>query len=99
MYRVAGIALPGAQGGGGGGAAGASPSATVTCGVCMSELPRGEVSPNSCGHAFCDDCWRGHLRVQVGEGKACRVACMAFKCGVVADEDLVQRVLKVGARE
>lgn len=48
---------------------------------------------------FCDDCWRSHLRVQIGEGKARHVVCMAHKCNIVCDEELVAKVMKVwGAR-
>ncbi|KAI8472707.1 MAG: hypothetical protein J3K34DRAFT_204977 [Monoraphidium minutum] len=98
VCHVAGLASTQQQQDGGAASAAAAakagPGATATCGVCMSDVPAGEVSTNSCGHAFCDDCWRGHLGVQIGEGKACHVSCMAFKCGVVADEELVERVLK-----
>lgn len=44
---------------------------------------------------YCDECWRGHLRVQIGEGKARHVVCMAHKCNIVCDEELVGKVMKV----
>ena len=44
---------------------------------------------------FCDDCWRGHLRVQINEGKARHVVCMAHKCNIVCDDELVAKVMKV----
>jgi ariadne-1 len=101
VYRAAGLA--GSDGGAGAPtatgsqpAAAASSSGAVTCSVCMCDAPAGECSTNSCGHAFCDDCWRGHLSVQIGEGKARHVVCMSFKCGVVCDEALVTKVMKVG---
>lgn len=99
VYRAAGLA--GSDGGAGAPtatgsqpAAAASSSGAVTCSVCMCDAPAGECSTNSCGHAFCDDCWRGHLSVQIGEGKARHVVCMSFKCGVVCDEALVTKVMK-----
>jgi hypothetical protein len=35
------------------------------------------------------------LAVQIKEGKARHISCMAFKCGVVCDEDLVVSIIKV----
>ena len=42
-----------------------------------------------CGHAFCDDCWRQHLTIQVTDGNAKRLPCMGVKCGVICDETKV----------
>jgi len=39
-----------------------------------------------CGHLFCDDCWRQHLRIQITEGNSRRLPCMGIKCGVICDE-------------
>ena len=67
----------------------------VTCDVCMSENSRKECSSNGCGHIFCNTCWRGHLAVQIQDGQARHISCMAYKCGVVCDEELVAQVMKV----
>lgn len=75
--------------------AGASPAQHVTCDVCMCEVPFVDCSSNGCGHIFCNGCWRSHLAVQIQDGKARHVICMAYKCGVVCDEELVLRVMKV----
>lgn len=61
----------------------------------MTDNPGSECGRNGCGHTFCNDCWMGHLAVQIKEGKARHISCMAFKCGVVCDEDLVLKVIKV----
>lgn len=62
-------------------------------------LPGGDPRAHASGPAhapqFCDDCWRGHLRVQIGEGKARHVVCMAHKCNIVCDEELVAKVMQV----
>jgi ariadne-1 len=97
---VAGLVVQPDGGGGSGnssisGTAAPATGGPVTCGVCMSELPAAQCSVNSCGHAYCDDCWRGHLQVQISDGKACHVTCMSFKCGIVCDEELVERVMQV----
>jgi ariadne-1 len=61
----------------------------------MCENSRSECSSNGCGHTFCNTCWRGHLAVQIQDGQARHISCMAYKCGVVCDEELVAQVMKV----
>jgi hypothetical protein len=74
------------------------PKAVLSCEVCMSEVPGSECARNGCGHTFCRGCWSGHLQAQISDGKARHVTCMAYKCGVVCDEELVTLVIKVGFR-
>jgi len=58
-------------------AAGTMPrGATFRCAICMDDLPGAQCSSNGCGHRFCDSCWRGHLGVQIQEGKARHITCM-----------------------
>jgi ariadne-1 len=61
----------------------------------MCENSRNDCSSNGCGHTFCNTCWRGHLAVQIQDGQARHISCMAYKCGVVCDEELVAQVMKV----
>lgn len=61
----------------------------------MCEVPGAECGRNGCGHTFCNTCWSSHLAVQIKEGKACHISCMAYKCGVVCDEELVLAVIQV----
>lgn len=76
--------------------AGASSSSQeqISCEVCMSDCKPTECSSNECGHTFCNNCWRSHLAVQIQDGKARHISCMAYKCGVVCDEDLILQVMK-----
>ena len=37
-------------------------AAQVTCLVCMSDVAPGEATTMECGHTFCNDCWREHMR-------------------------------------
>jgi len=46
-----------------------------------------------CGHAFCDDCWRQHLTIQITDGNAKRLPCMGVRCGVICDETKVSLLL------
>jgi ariadne-1 len=64
-----------------GGGAGNESSVTFDCIVCGSEnlkIP-GDGAALSCGHAFCKDCWEGHLTVSINEGNATTAHCMAEK--------------------
>lgn len=67
---------------------------TITCGVCMSDVPAAGAEAMACGHAFCRDCWRQHLRMGVQEGLSRRLRCMAPSCGVVCSEDKVRALLE-----
>lgn len=71
------------------------PSTSISCEVCMCDHPGSECGRNGCGHTFCNTCWQSHLAVQIKEGKARHISCMAFKCGVVCDEELVLKVIQV----
>eukprot|EP00887_Chlorella_sp_A99_P003167 scaffold9.g3167.t1 len=57
----------------GGTSAGASSSDMVNCLVCMSEVRVAEATAMDCGHVFCNDCWREHLRIGITEGLSRRL--------------------------
>ena len=61
----------------------------ITCGTCFCEVPCEEATRMECGHAFCNDCWRQHLRIQIQEGRSRRLPCMGVRCGVICDEGQV----------
>ena len=66
----------------------------VTCGVCFCDVPRAESSSNErCGHRFCNDCWTGHLRVQITEGNAQAVVCMQDGCRALVELPMVQALV------
>ena len=48
-----------------------------------------------CGHFFCNDCWRGHFRVQISEGNSRRIKCMQDKCNTICDEEKVGSLLAI----
>lgn len=57
------------------GAAGTAAAEPQACNVCFEELPAGSLSVRlPCGHATCDDCWRGILRAACDEGAV--AACL-----------------------
>ena len=74
------------------GAAAAASSSTdesVVCGVCFCESAPTETSAADCGHKFCNDCWSGHIKAQIGDG-ASTIGCMAEKCAVALEAAKVQ---------
>ena len=68
-------------------AASASGTGPSMCMVCMDELTDSrQWRALGCGHRFCNDCWRGHLRAKVlDEGRACHIPCMAHGCRAICD--------------
>ena len=67
----------------------------VTCGVCFCEEPRANTSANKrCGHRFCNDCWRAHLKVQISEGNAQAVVCMQDGCRSLVELPMVQALVE-----
>lgn len=65
-------------------------SGEVECGCCFCAVPRAQCTAMECGHTFCDDCWRQHFQVQIGDGSARKLPCMGVRCGAVCDEDKVR---------
>lgn len=59
----------------------------VTCNICFCDVSMSDATCMDCGHCFCNDCWRQHIKIQVMEGQSRRLKCMALKCGTHCDED------------
>lgn len=91
VYRAAGVTNPNA----------APPQAQgcshITCGTCFCDVPVADTTAMDCGHAFCNECWRGHFKVQISEGKSRRLTCMGVKCDIICDERKVLSVLAGGS--
>lgn len=63
------------------------------CETCFSDVPVSDATRMDCGHAFCNDCWLQHFRVQITDGNSRRLACMAVRCGNLCNEDKVAALL------
>ncbi|KAJ1495026.1 hypothetical protein T484DRAFT_2273029 [Baffinella frigidus] len=57
----------------------------------------------ACGHLFCNDCWRRHLKIQIeDEGQAAKIHCAGMeevkgrmgRCSIVVDERVVEKLLR-----
>lgn len=70
-------------------------SGKASCLTCMEDLPVNQMSALGCGHLFCDGCWRDYLTLKINEEgmKLVGVTCMAHKCRLLVDEDIVKKVV------
>jgi ariadne-1 len=70
-------------------------SPQVTCTVCDEVVPRDQASSASCGHMFCNNCWKQYLTVQINELQlgGGLIRCMQNKCTILVDEDLVHKIV------
>jgi len=61
----------------------------ATCSICFDDIPKSESASLSCGHTFCQDCWKGFLAIEVKEMKK-MIQCPGVngktKCTMVLDE-------------
>jgi len=62
-------------------------AAELACAACLCDVAAEVATRMACGHAFCDECWRQHLGVQIREGRSRRLVCMGVRCGAVCDEE------------
>ncbi|KAM3743043.1 hypothetical protein ACB098_07G115400 [Castanea mollissima] len=66
---------------------------TITCDICMDDVPSGEATREDCGHCFCNNCWTEHFMVKINEGQSRRIRCMAHKCNAICDEAVVRNLV------
>ncbi|KAK9806532.1 hypothetical protein WJX73_007969 [Symbiochloris irregularis] len=66
----------------------------ILCNICFCDTEPDDATAMECGHAFCNDCWCQHLKIQIQDGRARRLPCMQPRCGVYCDENKVKRLLE-----
>lgn len=66
---------------------------TITCDICMDDVPSVEATREDCGHCFCNNCWTEHFMVKINEGQSRRIRCMAHKCNAICDEAVVRNLV------
>lgn len=84
----------------------------MTCQLCFDSFEGPEAAENMtrvdvCGHMFCNNCWRHHLKVRIhDEGEGAKIMCAgesqlengkSGRCNIVLDEQVVERLLKQGS--
>lgn len=69
------------------------PYTTITCDICMEDVPGDEATRVDCSHCFCNNCWTEHFIVKINEGQSRRIRCMAHKCNAICDEAVVRHLV------
>ena len=65
---------------------------SMQCLICLDNLGAGEMAGLTCGHRFCDSCWKGYLHSSVAEGSTCIFTkCPMASCSEVCTEDTFKR--------
>lgn len=70
----------------------AGPDGEILCGICFCPSDSSEATAMECGHCFCNDCWKTHIRIQIAEGNCRLLGCMAEGCGAVCDDARVSTI-------
>jgi ariadne-1 len=70
----------------------ASPRSEMQCLICLDNLGAGDMAGLSCGHRFCDTCWKGYLQGSIAEGSTSIFTnCPMAECKEVCTEDHFKR--------
>lgn len=65
-----------------------------SCGICFDCYPNDKVRVLSCGHLFCNSCWRFYIETSISNGPSClMLKCPARPCGVVVGQDMVEKLV------
>jgi ankyrin repeat/IBR domain-containing protein 1 len=52
-----------------------------------------ELTSNTCGHKFCNECWQEYLRHQINQGKVVNIKCPGYQCDDHVSQELVIKLL------
>eukprot|EP01125_Pyxidicula_operculata_P015443 TRINITY_DN523_c2_g3_i1.p1 TRINITY_DN523_c2_g3~~TRINITY_DN523_c2_g3_i1.p1 ORF type:complete len:898 (+),score=199.16 TRINITY_DN523_c2_g3_i1:179-2872(+) len=63
------------------------------CPVCMDDVDYQDTTSLSCGHRFCNGCWQTFVSLEIKEGRAKTLTCMAKGCGIKFDQDKIYQFL------
>ncbi|KAK1270886.1 putative E3 ubiquitin-protein ligase ARI7 [Acorus gramineus] len=62
----------------------------LTCGICFENYPRNRMNSASCGHQFCNACWRGYIGTSINDGPGClMLRCPDPSCGAAIGQDMI----------
>jgi len=69
------------------------------CGICFKDMRDKDagdsscfISLNACGHKFCDNCWRAHLKTQIQLGHT-DLRCPGHECTAAVDDVMLMSLL------
>lgn len=63
------------------------------CSVCAMDGYE-HLSRLTCGHCFCEHCWKSHIESRLSEGVAARIECMESECEIYAPSEFVISLLE-----
>jgi ariadne-1 len=70
------------------------PDKKFDCLICLEEYHESETFALSCGHRYCNNCWKGYLEVQVKEGpRAVYTKCPSPKCKCIVNEEAFKKLV------
>ncbi|XP_062182571.1 probable E3 ubiquitin-protein ligase ARI5 [Phragmites australis] len=68
-------------------------SRRLICAICFNGYSAGRMRSAGCYHYYCDDCWRGYIRVAVDDGPRClSLRCPDPCCSAAVVQELVSEV-------
>ncbi|XP_031573828.1 uncharacterized protein LOC116307688 [Actinia tenebrosa] len=68
---------------------------SMDCGICFETFEGDDTmltSLTECGHAFCSDCWKGHLKTQITQGIPC-IRCPGQGCSSKVDDTIIMAIV------
>ncbi|KAI3995478.1 hypothetical protein MKX01_029227 [Papaver californicum] len=68
----------------------------LTCGICFDDYKHDEMydAAASCGHLFCESCWKGYIGTSVNDGPGClMLRCPDPPCNAAVCQDIVHRFI------
>merc|ERR550534_2784222 len=71
----------------------------MNCEICFDTVKKGDTFSMGCGHRFCLECWKNHLRVAVKAGtssgaSAVHLNCPGYKCKEVIPKLVFEMLLE-----
>lgn len=64
----------------------------IECSICYCDSEE-YTRMESCGHEFCNDCWRGNLETQIKDGRTFDISCMHSGCKELVPEWIVEALV------
>lgn len=75
-------------------------SKEVTCEICFESFPVDQCRSTSCGHLFCQTCWKDYVKVSIDYGPGClKLRCPHPSCIAVVDQDMINSLASIEDKE
>ncbi|XP_073299636.1 probable E3 ubiquitin-protein ligase ARI8 isoform X1 [Primulina huaijiensis] len=65
----------------------------LTCGICFENFSRDNLRSVSCGHLFCDTCWKAYISTSIHDGPGClTLRCPDLSCVAAVGQDMIDKL-------